>query len=171
MPHAEDPLENRKRQARRLFRAVEQREPQALARVEKQHPRFRKISAGLLPRPFRREDAQFVISKEAGFATWADMKARMLNKANLTASSTPAPESTWDEAIAFLNSARFQSHPQEALQEALVARPKDHYLQRILAITTEHPWMLKPGYEGSIEGMLWDEEFAPDYSEYLPEGD
>lgn len=31
--------------------------------------------------------------------------------------------------------------------------------------------MAQPGHEGSIDGILWDDEFAPDYSEHLSEGD
>lgn len=114
MPHAGDPLENPKRGARRLLQAVLNHDPQALKRVENLHPRFPQISKGVLPRAFRREDAQYVVAREAGFATWAALKRAPERR------PSPSPgHSTYEEAIALLNTDRFKSDPHETLKEEL----------------------------------------------------
>lgn len=171
MPHAGDPLKNQKREARRLLQAVLDLDPQALERVEKHHSRFPQIARGVLPRRFRREDAQFVVAREAGFSTWAAMKASWQTFAKAAIARAAASQVAYESAIALLKSDRFLSHPHDTLKKELREKPTDRHLQRILSLITDHPELVTPGHEGAIEGILWDDEFAPDYSEYLPEGD
>ena len=68
-------LEQQKKQARELLRAVRAGSTEALARVRGQHLRW----AGVEDRTARQEialhDAQFVIAREQGFSSWTKLKA------------------------------------------------------------------------------------------------
>src|SRR5216684_4383497 len=79
-PHLNVP----KREARALLKEWRAGLPEALERIERRHPRFRKadpaaISAG----KFLLNDAQLVVAREYGFSNWAELKERI--KANTVA--------------------------------------------------------------------------------------
>ncbi|HEX7859170.1 MAG TPA: ankyrin repeat domain-containing protein [Verrucomicrobiae bacterium] len=73
-PHLDVP----KREARALLKDWRARNPEALERIARRHPRFRttkveNVAAG----KFLLNDAQLVIASEYGFSTWADLKTRI----------------------------------------------------------------------------------------------
>jgi ankyrin repeat protein len=73
-PHLDVP----KREARELLKQVRAGNPEALDRVRRRHPRFKKASADQLARAeFRLSDAQCVIAREYGLSQWADLKTRI----------------------------------------------------------------------------------------------
>ncbi len=71
LPH----LEHLKNQARALQRAARQADPAALSRVAASHPRFARLapSSGSLSLG----DAQLVVAREYGFASWSRLKAHV----------------------------------------------------------------------------------------------
>jgi len=69
--HSPASLERLRRQARALVKGVRAGDPQALARVRALLPRFGPDS------PFLLSDAQFVIARERGFASWPRMKSAL----------------------------------------------------------------------------------------------
>jgi ankyrin repeat protein len=64
-------LEQLRRDAKRLVKAVDARDPVALARIVTHHPRFK--SAASIGRS-QLADAQLVIAREQGHVSWADLK-------------------------------------------------------------------------------------------------
>src|SRR5258705_5389946 len=73
-PHLDVP----KREARELVKDLRAGSPEALDRIRKRHPKFRDAddaapSAG----KFLRNDAQLVIAREYGFASWPELKRRI----------------------------------------------------------------------------------------------
>src|SRR5579871_2339743 len=68
-------LEQQKKQARELLRAVRAGDRAALARLRKQHLRWAQVDDAGARRDVALHDAQFVIAREQGFASWTRLKA------------------------------------------------------------------------------------------------
>ena len=74
-PHLDVP----KREARELLDQWRAAQPEALERIRGRHPKFRtKEDAAIAAAQFRLADAQLVLAHEYGFASWAEMKRRIL---------------------------------------------------------------------------------------------
>ncbi len=67
-------LEQQKKQARELLRAVRAGSADALARVRGQHLRWANVDDAMARREMALHDAQFVIAREQGFASWTKLK-------------------------------------------------------------------------------------------------
>src|SRR5215831_1869350 len=73
-PHLDVP----KREARALLKDWRAALPEALERIGKRHPRFRKAdSAAISKGKFLLNDAQLVVAREYGFSNWAELKERI----------------------------------------------------------------------------------------------
>lgn len=72
-PHLDIP----KQQARELLRQCKAGSGEALARIRRQHPKFRDTSDEDLSARLKLSDAQFVIAREYGFSSWAQLKQRI----------------------------------------------------------------------------------------------
>src|SRR4029077_6047633 len=75
MPYRDLParpnLEQYKKQAKDLVKSFAFADPQALARIQRHHPRFHKLPEPNLPSaPFALTDSQLVIAREHGFESW-----------------------------------------------------------------------------------------------------
>jgi ankyrin repeat protein len=68
-------LEQQKKQARELLRAVRAGKTDALARLRGQHLRWATVSDIAVQQQMALHDAQFVIAREQGFASWTKLKA------------------------------------------------------------------------------------------------
>lgn len=73
-PHLDIP----KREARELQKQVRAGDNSAVERIRRLHPKFRSTD-GMAPAPatFRLSDAQLVIAREYGFASWPELKMRI----------------------------------------------------------------------------------------------
>ncbi len=79
-PHLDIP----KRQARDLHRAWQARDPDAFARIRGRHPAFTGATdAALAAAPFKLADAQLVLAREYGSASWPELKHRIESHAVL----------------------------------------------------------------------------------------
>ena len=67
-------LEQLKTQAKELLKQFLAGQPEAVARVREFHPDFARSFAGGNAKPFRLNDAQLVIAREYGFASWPKLK-------------------------------------------------------------------------------------------------
>jgi ankyrin repeat protein len=68
-------LEQQKKQARELLRAIRAGSADALSRLRGQHLRWAKVEDATVQRELALHDAQFVIAREQGFASWTKLKA------------------------------------------------------------------------------------------------
>ena len=68
-------LEQQKKQARELLRAVRAGSADALARLRGQHLRWINVEDATVRQEMALHDAQFVIAREQGFASWTKLKA------------------------------------------------------------------------------------------------
>ena len=68
-------LEQQKKQARELLRAIRSGNCDAVSRLRRQHLRWAHVEADTLRRDVALHDAQFVIAREQGFASWTKLKA------------------------------------------------------------------------------------------------
>lgn len=68
-------LEQQKKQARELLRAVRAGQAEALARLRSQHLRWAGTEDAVARQDVALYDAQFVIAREQGFASWTKLKA------------------------------------------------------------------------------------------------
>ena len=68
-------LEQQKKQARELLRAVRAGSADALARLRGQHLRWANVEDATARQEVALHDAQFVIAREQGFASWTKLKA------------------------------------------------------------------------------------------------
>ena len=68
-------LEQQKKQARELLRAVRAGSTDALARVRGQHLRWSNVDDASMRQEIALHDSQFVIAREQGFASWTKLKA------------------------------------------------------------------------------------------------
>jgi hypothetical protein len=69
-------LEQLRIQAKELLRAHQSRDPEAIQRIKENHPRFAE-AADIGGRKLRLSDAQLVIAREYGFASWPKLKERV----------------------------------------------------------------------------------------------
>lgn len=76
-PHLDVP----KRQSRELLDLWREQRPDALARIQRRHPKFKDATvATIATSDFKLADAQLVVAQEYGFANWPELKHRI--KAN-----------------------------------------------------------------------------------------
>jgi len=68
-------LEQQKKQARELLRAIRFGDAEALSRLRRQHTRWAAFDAGAVRQLVSLHDAQFVLAREQGFASWPKLKA------------------------------------------------------------------------------------------------
>ena len=68
-------LEQQKKQARELLRAIRAANPDALARLRSRHLRWAQLDDAGIRQDAALHDAQFVIAREQGFASWTKLKA------------------------------------------------------------------------------------------------
>src|SRR5579863_836023 len=68
-------LEQQKKQARELLRAVRSGETAALERLRTHHLRWAQVEHATVQQEAALHDAQFVIAREQGFASWTKLKA------------------------------------------------------------------------------------------------
>jgi ankyrin repeat protein len=68
-------LEQQKKQARELLRAIRAANPDALARLRSRHLRWARLDDAAIRQDAALHDAQFVIAREQGFASWTKLKA------------------------------------------------------------------------------------------------
>jgi hypothetical protein len=68
-------LEQQKKQARELLRAIRGGSPEAFARLRSQHLRWANTDDATVRQELALHDAQFVIAREQGFASWTKLKA------------------------------------------------------------------------------------------------
>ena len=68
-------LEQQKKQARELLRAIRAGSADALARLRGQHLRWANVDDATVRQEMALHDAQFVIAREQGFASWTKLKA------------------------------------------------------------------------------------------------
>jgi ankyrin repeat protein len=68
-------LEQQKKQARELLRAVRAGSTDALSRLRGQHLRWAKVEDAIVRQEIALHDAQFVIAREQGFSSWTKLKA------------------------------------------------------------------------------------------------
>ncbi|HYP15529.1 MAG TPA: ankyrin repeat domain-containing protein [Bryobacteraceae bacterium] len=68
-------LEQQKKQARELLRAVRSGNADALARLRKSHLRWAEVDDAAVRQEIALHDAQFLIAREQGFASWTKLKA------------------------------------------------------------------------------------------------
>jgi ankyrin repeat protein len=67
-------LEQQKKQARELLRAIRAGQADALAQLRGQHLRWAKVDDAIARQEVALHDAQFVIAREQGFASWTKLK-------------------------------------------------------------------------------------------------
>lgn len=86
-------LEQQKKRAKELMKAVRMGAPEALARLQEQHPRGERLA----PAEAQLADAQAAIAREAGFASWAKLKAHT-ERLSQARSEMDRPEAAPDTA-------------------------------------------------------------------------
>ena len=110
-------LEQYKKQAKDLVKSFAFADPQALARIQRHHPRFHKLPEPNLPSaPFALTDSQLVIAREHGFESWPKF-AHHIETLNLIRSLA----SLTDPVAAFIEVAcvpRHSSHGSGTLEHA-----------------------------------------------------
>jgi hypothetical protein len=73
-PHLDVP----KRESRELLAHWRERRPEALERIQRQHPRFKDVqTAAIAEGVFKLADAQLVVAREYGFSSWPELKRRI----------------------------------------------------------------------------------------------
>src|SRR6202000_2811927 len=68
-------LEQQKKQARELLRSIRSGNTDALSRLRKQHARWASVDNANVSQLVALHDAQFVLAREQGFASWPKLKA------------------------------------------------------------------------------------------------
>ncbi len=68
-------LEQQKKQAREFLRAIRAGSPAALDRLRSQHLRWAQSDDASVCKDAALHDAQFVIAREQGFASWTKLKS------------------------------------------------------------------------------------------------
>jgi hypothetical protein len=93
-------LNHLKHQAKDLFKARTERDPQAAQRIREFHPRFRHAADALVfGAKFSLADAQLTIARERGFASWPKLKRRVERPAPADDLSLPFQERIQDPAF------------------------------------------------------------------------
>jgi ankyrin repeat protein len=110
-------LEQYKKQAKDLLRALEHRQPDALARAAALHPAFKASpDPGSVSFPWKLADAQLILAREHGFPSWPKFAAQVT-----TLSLQRSVESLDDPVAAFIRAAsvpREGDHGSGTLEEA-----------------------------------------------------
>ena len=75
-------LEQQKKQARELLRALRAGNPDALNRLRTRHLRWTDVDDDGIRQDIALHDAQFVIARERGFASWPKLKAHIENSSS-----------------------------------------------------------------------------------------
>jgi hypothetical protein len=97
-PHAD--LNHLKHQAKDLFNARAERDPQAAQRIREFHSRFQQATdATIFEAKFSLADAQLTIARERGFASWPKLKRRVEKPAPADDLSLPFQERIQDPAF------------------------------------------------------------------------
>jgi ankyrin repeat protein len=68
-------LEQQKKQARELLRAIRSGNPDSLSRLRRHHARWAESDDGSIRQLVSLHDAQFVLAREQGFSSWPKLKA------------------------------------------------------------------------------------------------
>jgi ankyrin repeat protein len=68
-------LEQQKKQARDLLRAIRSGDPESLSRLRRHHARWAESEPDTIRQLVSLHDAQFVLAREQGFASWPKLKA------------------------------------------------------------------------------------------------
>ncbi len=68
-------LEQQKKQARELLRAIRSGNPDALSRLRNHHARWAELDEDSIRQLVSLHDAQFVLAREQGFSSWPKLKA------------------------------------------------------------------------------------------------
>ena len=93
-------LNHLKYQAKDLFKARTERNPQAAQRIREFHPRFKQAAdAAIFDAKFNLADAQLTIARERGFASWPKLKRRVEKPAPADDLSLPFQERIQDPAF------------------------------------------------------------------------
>jgi hypothetical protein len=93
-------LNHLKYQAKDLFKARTERNPQAAQRIREFHPRFKQaVDAAIFDAKFNLADAQLTIARERGFASWPKLKRRVEKPAPADDLSLPFQERIRDPAF------------------------------------------------------------------------
>ena len=93
-------LNHLKYQAKDLFRARTERDPQAAQRIREFHPRFKRAAdAAIFDAKFNLADAQLTVARERGFASWPKLKRRVEKPAPADDLSLPFQERIQDPAF------------------------------------------------------------------------
>ncbi len=88
-------LEQQKKQARELLRAVRSGNADALARFRTRHLRWAQVEDAAVRREIALHDTQFVIAREQGFASWTKLKAYAEGSANARQSRLFVADMQW----------------------------------------------------------------------------
>lgn len=105
-PHLDVP----KREARELLDHAHEGRPEALERLKQAHPRYSQnhpLDPASGPPAFKLSDAQWVIAREYGFSTWADLKQSIRAHTTIGALQTAIETSERDTVVALL-----RAHPE-----------------------------------------------------------
>jgi ankyrin repeat protein len=109
-------LEQLKKQAKAILKGQQTADSEILARIQEHHPKFRKSKLGAITKVrFTLTDAQHTLANEYGFKSWANLKARVEQKAGGGAISN-------EEAVRALRDAACRGDL-ERLQTLLDANP------------------------------------------------
>jgi ankyrin repeat protein len=74
-------LEQLKKQSKSLLKAHQEASPDAFARIRQHHPRLKNSSQDAIRNgPFTLADAQLVLAREYGFASWTKLRQHILNQ-------------------------------------------------------------------------------------------
>jgi hypothetical protein len=93
-------LDHLKYQAKDLFKARTEGDPQAAQRIREFHPRFKHAAdAAIFDAKFSLADAQLTIARERGFASWPKLKRRVEKPAPADNPSLPFQERIQDPAF------------------------------------------------------------------------
>ena len=93
-------LNHLKYQAKDLFKARTERDPQAAQRIREFHPRFKLTAdAAIFDAEFSLADAQLTVARERGFASWPKLKRRVEKPAPADDLSLPFQERIQDPAF------------------------------------------------------------------------
>ena len=71
-------LEQLRNQAKDLLKSLKSGDPEAIKRIQENHPRWSRVSGSdIRDTPFSLSEAQLVVAREYGFASWPKLKAHV----------------------------------------------------------------------------------------------
>jgi hypothetical protein len=143
-------LEQQKKQARELLRAIRAGSADALTRLRGEHLRWANLDDATVQRELALHDAQFVIAREQGFSSWTKLKA-YAEPSSPTCSGSPTG------FTAFCEPGSLEAQPHwnrfaNGIRAFTAARMKK--------FDRRHSWKQMPslsmrGSMASILGMIW----------------